>query len=376
MIYADYNATCPSKTSHLSDVMQILRGAEGNPSSIHQFGRRSKAILEESRQNIAQILGASSDQIIFTSGATEANNMMIASILGDNEPQHIVLTKTEHPSVINPITVRQKKNLCRASFISVDKDAIINQKDLFDTIDENTKCICLIHVNNEVGAINPVEDISKKIKNKYPNIHIHVDAVQALGKIYLTWLGKSQIDSASFSAHKIGGLKGCGCLYLKSPQKHHMSFMLGGGQEEGKRAGTENLAGIISFGIIAKDIFRDPQWMNPAKVLRSYLINQIQSLDHVHIHGDPDKIIYNTINLHVDKVDLQTLLLKFEHQGIAISSKSACSSGISQASYVLQAMGYSEEIAKNSVRISLGYNNTKKDMERIVKLLASLRSKK
>ena len=371
MIYADYNATSLTDTSHHEHVLRLLKTAEGNPSSIHKMGRQSKLILEDSRKHIGLLLGASPENIIFTSGATESNNLLITSILNKQQTKttHFVLSKTEHPSIINPIEFAFKKNQCTRSFINVDKNGIVYLEEILNSITAGTSCICLIHVNNEVGSINPIQMLSQKIKEKFPNIHIHVDSVQALGKLDLTWLGTSTIDSASFSAHKIGGFKGCGCLYLKNPKNHQFSLLLGGSQEEGKRAGTENLPGIISFGLIAKELFKYTEKTLHIESLRTYLIDHIQRMPHVNINGTPSKTIFNTLNLYIKNRDIQELLLTFEHHNIAISSKSACSSGISAASYVLLAMGYSEEIAKNSIRISLGPQNTLDDVKKIVSVL-------
>ena len=373
MIYADYNATALPTKDHLQEVFVKLQEASGNPSSPHLFGRKAKLALETARQKVADLFLCPSESIVFTSSATEANNLLINSHLQSRagNPSNILTSVVEHPSILNPIKEGVRKKLCSVHFCNVDKECIINSEEIEELI-QNKKIdlVCLIHVQNEIGSINNIQAISDKIKKISKDTHIHVDSVQALGKIDLKWLSSSSVDSASFSAHKIGGLQGIGCLYLKA--RHTLKpLIFGGGQELGSRAGTENLSGIISFGCISSFIQSESykKSLHFIKYLKQNLLNELKPFSNIMLHGNPKKQADNTISLYIHNLNLQNLLISFERHKIAVSSKSACSSGIHSPSYTLKAMGLSDEIATNSIRISLGPSNTEDDIAIIAQLL-------
>jgi len=381
MIYADYNATWPCTRSHYRQVLEKLQNSDGNPSSLHVLGRKAKLALETSRKSVAELFSARDHNILFTSSATEANNIIIHSFLKkkalDNLTK-ILVSKVEHPSILNPVLRGVQDNLCHAYYCNVNHNCLLNIDHLEQLLTKNDiDLVCLIYVHNEVGSINPIREISSKIKQLSPKTHIHIDAVQALGKVDLNWLASSSVDSASFSAHKIGGFKGVGCLYLKNHRQDITPLISGGGQELGIRAGTENLPGIISFGIIAESITNSKLDVSISKLekLKNNLVEKIKGYPNIIIHGDLNNIICNTINFHIKGIDVQKILIAFEQKDIAVSSKSACSSGINSPSYSLKAMGIDDQIASNSIRISLGVDNTANDIEQIASIITDHASK-
>jgi cysteine desulfurase len=226
-----------------------------------------------------------------------------------------------------------------------------------------------MHANNEVGMVFPVAQLARLIKDRAPKAHVHVDAVQMLGKADLTWYATSAIDSASFSAHKIGGYKGIGALYLKSGRKLSL-FMAGGGQERGRRPGTENIPGIISFGLqCAKICGQEPHLAASMAGVREALIHGLKSIPGVVIHGQAAEMLPNTVHFHVEGVPGDDLLLNMDLSGIQAGNGSACSTGVARPSHVMLALGYSEWVALNSVRISLSGSNTLQDVQAILEVI-------
>ena len=373
--YADYNSTYPCSDSHLDTLTGVIRKVQGNPSSVHNDGRTAKLMLEESREYIGQLFGADRRCIYFTSGATEANNLAIhgfvQSFLNRSRQSHlpkIIISQGEHPSVTLPCERLFKAGKCELAKINLKPNGAVNTEQLLSEVNDQTNLVCLIYANNEVGTINDIEMICEDIKKINPNVHMHVDAVQALGKLDVSWVGGSKIDSMAVSAHKIGGLKGVGCLYLKPESKLEASIF-GGGQEGRLRSGTENMPGIISFGLRAKDILAKPKWFAGVAKVCSYFIEELSKIDSVVIHGDFLKSTKNTVNFHVENHPIEQLMLHLDLAGIAVSSGSACSSGASTPSAVLLNMGYSSWVASNSIRVSFGASSGVEDVDRIVSVI-------
>ncbi len=379
-IYADYNASTPSTPEHNRKVVSILNQTLANPSSIHHLGRKAKLALEESRHHVAALFGSDKNKIIFTSGATEANNLVIQGFVYEHffktkTKTEIVITEGEHSSVRQIVEVLEKRGLCNVTYIPLNTMGFVDHSSVSQYISKSTQLVCLIHVNNETGAINPLSKLCSTIRKHAPHTHIHIDAVQSFGKMDLTYFASSTIDSASASGHKIGAFKGVGCLYVKNPV-NLSPLIYGGGQERGWRAGTENLPGIISFGIRAEELI-GKNTLPALEQLRSYLVDGLLKIPEVHLHGDPAHCLPTTVNFHVDGLRGEELLLTFDSAGIALSNGSACSSGGGRPSGVLKAMGYSEEIATHSVRVSFGEASMQEDIDAILKTLANLvRAKK
>lgn len=367
-IYADYNATSPSTRDHWQQVMEIVIGADANSSSIHQEGRQAKAVVEKARKQIAELLGASARSIIFTSGASESNNWIIQTICRTTDkPKNVVYTDSEHASVYKPIETLKQAGLCSAFSAKLKSSGKIDDSHLLSLISPQTDLVCLIHVHNELGCINPVEDIAKHIKKISPATHIHVDAVQSLGKVDLSWLGNSCVDTASFSAHKVGGFKGIGCLYKKEAAILD-PFCIGGSQEFGLRAGTLFVAGAVSFGLCAAHIKKNPNWLDVAHHQGELLRNGLKNLPNVRLHSDPEGVA-TTVSFHIEGVGVDELMLNLDLAGISVSSGTACSSGNPKPSRTLQALGLSDWAASNSIRVSFGVGSSAKDASYILKVI-------
>lgn len=381
MIYADANATFPVESKHYDLVASRLKEVDGNPSSIHARGRQAKVALEAARGSVARLVGARGPEIIFTSGATEANNLAIQGVIGlRGDPAgplpQLIVTAAEHSSVIEAAKVLQSRGACTLHIAPVLKNGTVDEEALLALIAPQTSMVCLIYGNNEIGSITDIPALATKIKGHSPNVHVHTDAVQMLGKVDLTGLAKSGIDSASFSAHKIGAFKGVGALYLRNGAKLQL-LIAGGGQERGRRPGTENMPGIVSFGIRADEVFGNERdtVANMARV-RSLWMAALHDVPDVEVHGEAPAMLPNTVNFHVDGIPGDDILLNFDLAGIQASSGSACSSGVARPSHVLSAMGYSEWIALNSVRTSFTGTESEADIAHMAQVLQDVLSRK
>lgn len=379
-IYADYNATTPCSPEHNKKVLNLLRAKSANPSSIHHLGRETKLILEEAREKVASVLGAPKNNIFFTSGATESNNCAIQGHVFhrffQQKKAKIFISNAEHSSIFQTARYLEGKGLCELFFIPVNKYGFVDKESLLEHFRSDATLVSLIHVNNETGAISNILELVSLIKEKSPMTQVHVDAVQSYGKLDMRMFHSSPVDSISASAHKIGGFKGVGCHYLKNPL-NFSPLIIGGGQERNYRAGTENIPGIISFGLRAEEVVNDHSLINKVKVLRDALIKGLREISEVHLHSNPEYCLPTTVNFHLEGVSGEELLFTFDSAGIYVSSGSACASGGGKPSRVLEGMGYTQEIASSSIRISFGDGNTLEDVDLILKtLLDLLRSKK
>lgn len=374
-IYADYCGTTPVADSHFDRVVSLLKKVDGNPSSIHAFGREAKVALEDCRASVARLLGADDLEIIFTSGATESNNLVLQGYVGRVLQQgvkpRVVISAAEHTSVDATARLLHERGQCELVVIPVDGRGYADVPAILAAVDAPAVLVSVVHVNNEVGTVNPIEDIAARVKAINPTSHFHTDSVQALGKLDLAWVGKSSIDSVALSSHKVGGLKGTGGLFLRRGRQLN-TLIGGGGQERARRAGTENMPGILSFGCRADELQQNPNWLSHCHDVSRRLREEFSHEPRIKIHGDADKGIFTTINFHVDGVRGEDILLNFDLAGIAVSAGSACSSGASRPSRVLLAMGHSEWESLNSIRISLGERSTVNDVERIMAVLTTI----
>lgn len=360
--YADANAGLLVSTRHLEQLSRRLLEVDGNPSSIHSFGRRARVAIEQARRDICHYLALETDQLLFTSGGTESNNLIIRSVIENNNIPHIAITAGDHPSITTTAEQLQSRGQCTVDVIAIDHEGIVIDQQLAQTVRDETSLVCLTYANSETGVINDVNALAKKIKQLNGQVHIHCDAVQMLGKMPLV-IGE-HIDSASFSAHKLGALKGCGALFIRRPTELREQFS-GGSQEQNLRAGTENVSGIISFALIVKALpERLPRWQQQVEALKNRLLTNAR----LTVHGHRQSCLPNTINFHIDGVRGEDLVVNLDLAGIAVSSGSACSSGINRPSRVLTAMGYSSEVANNSVRVSFNDGNIQ-DVDRLCQIL-------
>ncbi|MBT3917390.1 MAG: cysteine desulfurase [Rhodospirillaceae bacterium] len=350
--YFDHNATAPV-TAEVADAIAGAIALPGNASSVHTAGRQARQLVEQAREHIALLIGASPAQIVFTSGGTEANNL----VLRGTECDHILASAVEHDSVLVAADNIEQ--------MPVDGDGVINLAALAAKLAEmdGQALVSVMLANNETGVIQPVAEISRLAKEH--GALVHTDAIQALGKVKVDWT-ELAVDFMSLSAHKIGGPQGAGVLVVNEAVPLQ-SLIKGGGQERSRRAGTENVPGIVGFGAAANLAAENIDKANEIKILRDHLESKIKSMapDAV-VFGERVDRLPNTICLSMPNVSSETQVMKFDLTGIMVSAGSACSSGRVQASHVLKAMGVGEEVASTAIRVSLGDSNTKEEVDYFV----------
>lgn len=372
-IYLDYAATTPLDKDTLEKMQPYFGDEFGNPSSVHSLGQSAGEAIEKARQKIADFLNSQSSEIIFTSGATESNNLAIRGALshywaknGKNAPKPHFLTSTiEHHCVLETIEELAKLDLIEATFLPVDSDGLININKLKENIRENTILVSIMYVNNEIGTIEPIEEIGKLIKDlnverKDNKIIFHTDAVQAINYLDCD-VQKLGVDMLSFSGHKFYGPKGVGALYVKkgTPIKR---IQTGGAQEFQMRAGTHNVPAIVGVGEAIEKI--KSQDIESVKELRDYLIEKVlRTIPQSYLNGHSEKRSPNNANFRFDNVEGEGLLLILDMEGVYASTGSACSSGSLDPSHVLLALGLKHEQAHGSLRLTIGKHTTKEEID-------------
>ncbi len=366
--YFDISATTPMDIRVANFMHELQQTIYGNPSSIHREGQAARAIIEKSRNQISNIIKCKPDEIIFTSSGTESNNMVLKGILKKGD--HFITSSYEHPAILNVIPFLKEQGV-EVSFINPNQNGIIQAKDVNKEIRENTKLISIMYVNNELGTINPISEISTfAVKHK---ILFHSDAVQALGKIPLN-TNNLNIDFLSFSAHKLYGPKGSGALYIKKGNKLN-PLINGGNQEQNLRASTENITGIGGFGMAAElagiNIDENTTYI---KHLEKYFITKLNEKE-IKFNINGSNRVPGVFNINFSNIDGQTLVMRLDLEGIAISFGAACSSGTVKASKMLLNMGLSNKEALGSVRISFGKIHTKENIDHIVESIYKLINK-
>lgn len=368
MIYLDYNATTPIDKQVLEKMTPYLKDFYSNPSSVYRFAQESKRAIENARFYVADLICADPEEVIFTSGGTEADNFAIKgrAFFYQDKGNHIITSKIEHHAVLKSCEFLKKIGF-EITYLDVDKYGIIDLNQLEESIRNDTVLVSIMYANNEVGSIQPIKNISK-ICNKN-GIIFHTDAVQALGKIDIS-VKDLNVDLLSISSHKIYGPKGVGALYVKKGVKliplHH-----GGGQERNMRAGTENVPGIVGFGEacrISKEELKEQE--KKIRLLRDKLEEGIkQKIPDIKVNGHHDKRLYNTLNICFKYIEGESILINLDFEGICTSSGSACTSGSLEPSHVLLSMGIPHELSHGSLRFSLGKFNTMRDIDRVLEVL-------
>lgn len=367
-VYLDNNATTRMRKEALDAMLPYYKDIYGNASSVHQFGRTARKAIDEARAKVAGLLGAASaEEIIFTSGGTESDNYAIKGAVQAlrSKGNHIITSAIEHQAVLNTCKFLEKEG-CKVTYLGVDRYGVVNTEELKKAITDNTILITIMYANNEMGTIEPVEEIGAIAKEK--GIYFHTDAVQATGKLPFS-VKDMNIDLLSMSAHKIYGPKGTGALYIKkgaklTPQMH------GGHHEMNKRAGTENVAGIVGLGVAAELAKKEIAREGAIKELRDYLYKGIISkTEDVKLNGHPDHRLPNTLNVSFTYLEGESIILNLDMEGIAASTGSACTSGTLEPSHVLTAMRVDPVNTQGSVRFSLGRDNTKEDMDYCLEVL-------
>ncbi len=369
LVYLDNNATTPLHPEVLEEMLPFFKEDFGNPSSLHQFGRKIRVKVDEAREKVAKMIGADPLEIVFTGGGSESDNFAIKGVASANKDKgrHIITSEIEHHAVLNTCKYLEK-NGYQVTYIPVDEYGVVNPEDVAGAISEDTILITIHHSNNEIGTIQPIKEIAKIAQER--GIIFHTDAVQSLGKVPLN-VEDIGVNLLSISAHKLNGPKGVGACYIRKGTKRLHPLINGGNQEMKRRAGTENVAGIIGFSKACElaSTFMEEE-RGRLISLRDKLQNALtEKISHVKLNGHPTKRLPTTLNMSFEYVEGETLMINLDLEGIAVSTGSACSSGSLEPSHVLVAMGIPHEIVHGSLRFSLGRENTEEDIDRILEVL-------
>ena len=373
-IYLDNNATTKTDEEVVKAMMPYLLENYGNPSSIYKIGRENRKAIEEAREKVAKILNCDASEIYFTSGGSESDNTAIKGIAYANRKKgnHIITSKIEHPAVLDTCKKLEKEGF-EVSYIGVDENGILDIEELKREIRPTTTLISIMFVNNEIGTIQPIEEIGKIAKEN--NIYFHTDAVQAVGTLRID-VKALNIDALSLSAHKFYGPKGIGALYIRRGIPFD-NLINGGHQERSKRAGTENVAGIVGLGKAIEIAYNDlDEHCKKIKELRDYYVEQVEKrIPYIKINGDRERRVPGNSNISFRFIEGEGLLLNLDLKGICASSGSACTSGSLDPSHVLLAIGLPHEIAHGSLRISMGKYNTKEEVDYLIDSLVEIVSR-
>jgi cysteine desulfurase len=367
VIYVDNNATTKVAPEVLEEMLPYFNEYYGNPSSMHTFGGMVEHKIVEARERLGKLLGASPEEIIFTSCGTESDSTAIrAAILSNPNKKHIVTSRVEHPAVKN-LYEYLSKNGYRVTFVPVDRKGRLDMDYLYKNLDEDTAIVSIMWANNESGVIFPIEEIGGVLKEK--GIVFHTDAVQAVGKIPID-LKNTAVDMLSLSGHKLHGPKGIGALYVRKGTKYS-PFLIGGHQEKGRRGGTENVASIIGLGKASELAAANLSDENiRVKRLRDKLETELLNrIPNAMINGDRENRLPNTTSIAFEYVEGEAILLMMDEFGICASSGSACTSGSLEPSHVLRAMGVPFTAAHGSIRFSLSIYNTEEEIDVIIEKL-------
>ena len=362
-IYADNAATTKPSEHVISEMVRVMRNAYGNPSSIHSMGGDALDELETARKTIADILGCTPSEIVFTSGGSEADNQALLSAYTGAKAgkKHIVSTAFEHHAVLHTLD-RLREQGFDVTLVPVNENGIVKPEDIENAIRDDTALVSVMYANNEIGTIQPVGAIGKICREH--GVLFHTDAVQAFGNIAVSL---ENIDMLSLSAHKFHGPKGVGLLYVRRGTEL-LSLINGGGQEKGRRAGTENLPGIVGMAAAMKDAAENlEEKSRKLTAKRNYIISELKKIPHSVLNGDEENRLPGNINMCFEGIDGEPLILMLDLRGIEASSGSACTSGSLEPSHVLRAIGRNPEIARGSLRLSIGEDITEDDARSIVK---------
>jgi cysteine desulfurase len=372
-IYLDHAATTPMHRDVLEAMLPFYREVYGNPSSTHSYGRAAKAAINRSRDFIADALGCLPAQLIFTSGGTESDNMALFGVVNaiSNAKPHIITSQIEHYAVLHACE-RLEAMGYEVTYVPVGPTGLTQTADIEAAIRPNTVFISIMYGNNEIGTLQPVEEIGELARNR--GILFHVDAIQALGKLPID-LSKLPIDLMSFSAHKINGPKGIGALYV-SKKVHFTPSFFGGSQERKRRPGTENVAGIVGFAkAVDLALLNQNELQLIANEFRQIMVSVWQEelgTGSFVVNGHPEKRLPHILNASFPGVSTESLLMNLDVEGVAASSGSACTSGSLEVSHVLKAMQLPESVTSSAVRFSFGMGNSKQQIETAARKTATI----
>ena len=376
-IYLDNAATTATHPSVVEAMIPYFTENYGNPSSIYEIAGRSKEAINNARKEIADVIGANPEEIYFTAGGTESDNWALIETFNaySNKGNHIITSKIEHHAILHTCQYLESKG-ARITYLDVDENGLVNPEDVEKAICDETILVSIMTANNEIGTIEPIREIGKVAHDH--GVLFHTDAVQAFGQIPID-VNEDDIDMLSSSGHKLNGPKGIGFLYIRKGIKIR-SFIHGGAQERSRRAGTENVPGIVGYGVAAKRAKETMTERTDAeKKVRDHLIERIlNEIDHSKLNGHPEKRLPNNVNVCFEFIEGESMLIMLDMKGIAASSGSACTSGSLDPSHVLLAIGLPHEIAHGSLRLTLSEDITMEQADYVVdslkEIVSNLRS--
>lgn len=370
-VYADNAATTKVSPKVVEAMLPYMTEGYGNPSSLYAFGQKAHRAIENARSQVAEVLGCDANEVYFTSGGSEADNWAIrgAALLGAKKnKKHIITSKIEHHAVLHTLAKLEKEGFM-VTYLDVYENGIVRVEDVKNAITDETCLVTVMYANNEIGTIQPIAEIGAVCKEK--GVLFHTDAVQAVGHVKID-VKAENIDMLSLSGHKFHAVKGTGALYCRRGIRLE-NLIEGGSQENGRRAGTENVPGIVGLGVAIKEM-ADNMEENTKKVsaLRDRLFEGASKISHSRINGDTEKRLPGNFSMCFEGVEGESLLLYLDMQGVCASSGSACTSGSLDPSHVLLAIGLKHEVAHGSLRLSLGEENTQEDVDHILSVLPGI----
>jgi cysteine desulfurase len=367
-IYLDYAATTPTRPEVVQAMLPYYSDAFGNPSSLYSYGLEARQAIEAARGKVAAAIGAKKEEIVFTGGGSEADNLAIKGVVFANERKgnHIITSVIEHHAVLATCKFLQKRGF-KVTYLPVDKYGLVDPEKVRKAINEKTVLISIMHANNEIGTIQPIAEIGKIARKA--KVYFHTDAVQTMGHIPVD-VNELKVDMLAMSAHKFYGPKGVGVLYVRKGTRI-VSLINGGEQESGRRAGTENVPGIVGLGkaieLASHEIAAEAERLT---ALRNKLIQGIpERIEKVQLNGHPERRLPNNVNFSVEYIEGESTCLNLDLEGICISTGSACSSAEAKPSHVLLAIGLAPEQARSSLRFTLGRLTTAEDIDRVLEVL-------
>lgn len=374
LVYLDNAATTKMSKRVIEEMTESFENIYGNPSSTHTLGQKAKAVVENARHIVAKNLKVEAKEIVFTSGGAEGNNLVIKGFLKQNKDKgkHIITTKIEHSTVLKTFESLEKQGY-DVTYIDVTKDGIIDVEKLKKAVRKDTALVSVMFVNNETGVIQPIKEIGEFLKEK--EIFFHTDAVQAIGKFEI-YPKELRIDALTVSSHKFYGPKGTGFVFID--KKYNIEKeIFGGSQERNRRAGTENVNGILGTSVALEEVYEKMEVIfEHEKKIQEYLEeklkNEIGRIQKVEINGENSRRVKNITNVLIENTDIQMLLVALDMRGICVSGGSACMSGSLENSYVLKAMGLNDEKLKSSFRISIGKDTTIEEIDYFIENLKEI----
>jgi cysteine desulfurase len=371
-VYMDHAATTFTKPEVAESMLPFLKEHFGNPSSLYSIGRESKEAIETAREQLAKALGAKHEEIYFTSGGTESDNWAIkgTAFSRREKGKHIITTSIEHHAVLYTCEYLETQGF-DVTYLPVDEYGLVDPAEVEAAIREDTVLISVMYANNEIGTIEPIEEIGKVAREH--DVLFHTDAVQAIGAVPFNMRHQHKnVDMLSLSSHKFYGPKGIGAFYLKEGTQID-NYMHGGGQERGKRAGTENVAGIVGMGTAIELATANIEEHNTKiRKMRDRLLSGILEIPNCRLNGHPEKRLPGNLNLSFEYIEGESLLLMLDQMGICSSTGSACSSGSLETSHVLKAIGVPPEIAQGSLRLTLGDANSEEDIDYVLGVIPEI----